>query len=243
MRALRPRRQRLGAVALALAALLLTAFPLIRPFFPMDPTAPEATLGAASAPITSAPWLLAHSIAMAAFVLLMYGTLALYARLAHGVREALAFRGMVSSLAGIALIMPMLGVETHVMPLIGKLYLAGTAGIAPIVGLIYLGPAIMVFLLGLLLLAIGSICFAMAIWRTRGLPRWGGVIYAVGLALWFPPFPRIVCSSQWLLPFRPTKAWLSHRAGLQAEPSTWRRTSRIPSCVIQRPRSPGRMHA
>jgi len=112
--------------------------------------------------------------------------------LAHGVREARAFQGMVSSLAGIALIMPMLGVETHVMPLIGKLYLAGTTGIASIVGRIYLGPAIMVFLLGLLLLAIGSICFAVAIWQTRPLPRWGGVIYAIGLALWFPPFPRSV---------------------------------------------------
>ena len=186
------RRRRLGAAALALAAFLLAVFPLIRPFFPMDPTVPEPTLRAASGPFTSAPWLLAHSIAMLAFVLLMCGTLALYARLANGEREAVALWGLVSSLTGIALIMPMLGVETHIMPLVGTLYLSGTTGIAPIVGQIYLGPAIAVFLLGLLLLAIGSICFAVAVWRTRVLPRWSGVIYAVGLALWFPPFSRAV---------------------------------------------------
>jgi len=185
-------RRRLGAAALALAALLLAVFPLIRPFFPMDPTMPEPTLRAASGPFTSAPWLLAHSIAMLAFVLLMCGTLTLYARQADGEQEALALRGLVASLTGIALVMPMLGVETHIMPLVGRLYLAGTTDIAPIVGQIYLGPAIAVFLLGLLLLAIGSVCFAVAIWRTRMLPRWGGVIYAIGLALWFPPFPRPV---------------------------------------------------
>jgi hypothetical protein len=168
MRKLGFKRRRVGAMALGVAAFLLAVFPLIRPFFPMDPRSPEPTLRAASGPFTSAPWLFAHSIAMVAFVLLMYGTLALYARLADGDREALAFRGMVSNYAGIALIMPMLGVEIHIMPLVGALYLAGTTGIVPIVGWIYLGPAIMLFLIGLLLLSIGSICLAVAIEQSGG---------------------------------------------------------------------------
>jgi hypothetical protein len=82
--------------------------------------------------------------------------------------------------------------ETYVLPIVGKLYLAGTTGIAPIVGLIYLGPAIVVFLLGLLFLAIGVVYLAAAIWRDSRLPRWAGVLFAIGLALRFPPFPRAV---------------------------------------------------
>jgi hypothetical protein len=192
MRKLDPGRMRLGAVALGLAALLLAVFPLIRPFFPLDPTSPEQTLVVASGAIASARWLVAHSIAMAAFVLLLPGILALYAHLADADREASAFRAMVFSLAGIVLIMPMLGVETHILPIIGRLYLAGRTDIAPIVGLIYLGPALGIFLLGLLLLAVGSICFAAVIRHTRLLPPWAGIIFAAGLTFWFPPFPRMV---------------------------------------------------
>src|SRR2546426_5521583 len=80
--------------------------------------------------------------------------------------------------------------EDRVLPILGRLYLAGTTGIAPVVALIYLGPAIVVVLLGLLFLAIGVIYLAVAIWQDGGLPRWAGVLFAIGLALWFPPFPR-----------------------------------------------------
>jgi len=31
---------------------------------------------------------------------------------------------------------------------------------------------------------------AEAIWQDGRLPRWAGVLFAIGLALWFPPFPR-----------------------------------------------------
>jgi len=170
----------------------LTAFPLIRPFFSLDPTAPDKTLRVASPVITPAWWTVAHSIAMLAFVLLVYGTLTLYAYLADGQPEPRAFRALTWSLAGIVLVMPMLGVETHILPIVGRLYITGATDIAPAVGLIYLGPAIVVFLLGLLFLAIGAIYFALAIWQGGVLPRWAGAFFAIGLALWFPPFPRTV---------------------------------------------------
>jgi hypothetical protein len=41
-------RIRLGALALGLSALLFTAFPLVRPFFRLDPRSPDETLAAAS---------------------------------------------------------------------------------------------------------------------------------------------------------------------------------------------------
>jgi hypothetical protein len=49
--------------------------------------------------------------------------MALYVPLANSHVESRAWRAMVLSLAGIALMMPMLGVETHILPIIGKLYL------------------------------------------------------------------------------------------------------------------------
>ena len=183
-------RARLGALALGLSALLLTAFPLVRPFFPLDPRSPDETLAVASPLITSVPWVVAHLLAMLAFVLLLFGVLTLYAHLRAGPVEPRALRALAWSLAGIALIMPMLGFETHVLPILGRLYLAGTTGIAPVVALIYFGPAIVVFLLGLLFLAIGAVYLAVAIWQDGRLPRWAGVLFAIGLALWFPPFPR-----------------------------------------------------
>jgi len=154
-------RVRFGTLALGLSALLLTAFPLVRPFFPLDPYSPGETLAIAGSSITSARWLVAHLLAMMAFVLLPFGMLALYAYLRVGVMETSAWRALAWSLAGIVLIMPMLGFETFVLPILGKLYLAGTPGIAPVLGLIYLGPAIGVFLLGLLFLAIGVIYLSL----------------------------------------------------------------------------------
>jgi hypothetical protein len=183
---------RFGSLALGLSALLLAAFPLIRPFFSMDPRDPAETLAAASTLVVSTSWFVAHLLCTLAFVLLLYGLIILYAALASSPMERRAFWAMVSSLAGSALILPMLGVETYMLPVLGKLYLAGQSGIFPAIDMIYLGPAVGVFLVALLLLAIGAVTFAVAIWHSRMLPRLAAILFAAGLALWFPPFPEVV---------------------------------------------------
>jgi len=165
---------------------------MLRPFFPLDPTSPDKTLAVASPAITSASWVASHLLAMLAFVLLPLGLLTLYGHLRAGPLEPRAWRALAWSLAGIALIMPMLGFETHVLPIPGRLYLAGTIGIAPVMSLMYLGPAFVVFLLGLLFFAIGALYFAVAIWQDGALPRWAGVLFAIGFSLWFPAFPRVI---------------------------------------------------
>jgi len=60
------------------------------------------------------------------------------------------------------------------------------------VGLIYLGGATLVMVLGLLILAVGAIMLATAIARSRLLPTWAGITFAVGLALWCPLLPPAV---------------------------------------------------
>jgi len=187
-----PLRARLGALALGLSALLLAIFPLLRPFFPLDVFDGEATLRAASTALASAPWLVAHLLAMLAFVLLGCGLLALYATLATAGREGPALHALVLCLLGIGLILPAFGVETYVLPLIARAYLAGATGVAPLIEPIYRGPMTAVMLVGLALLAAGAAGFARGIWRSARLPRWAGVALALGLGLWCPILPREV---------------------------------------------------
>jgi len=182
--------RRPGAVlALALSSLALASFPLVRPFFPFDPTIPTETLAGASRAVTSARWLIAHYLALVGFVLLLCVLPALYARLASGGLESRARWATLLSGVGVALILPTLGVEIYVLPAIGRLFLDGNASIASLVGLVYLGGAAVVMLLGLLLLAIGAIVLARAIARSRALPKWAGITFAVGLVFWCPLFP------------------------------------------------------
>src|SRR5262249_43529010 len=120
---------RLGSLALGLSALLLAVFPLIRPFFPLDPLAPAETLAAASPVVASTPWVVSHLVCTLAFVLLLYGVLSLYAALASTSEEPRALSAMALSFAGIALVLPMLGVETYMLPVLGNLYLVGQSGV------------------------------------------------------------------------------------------------------------------
>jgi hypothetical protein len=183
---------RFGSLSLGLSALLLALFPLVRPFFRLDPTEPAETLAAASPHIVSLAWVVAHLLCTLAFVLLLYGLIFVYAALASSSMERRAFWAMVFSFAGIALILPMLGIETYTLPILGRLYQTGQSEIFPAIEMIYRGLPVAMFVVALVLLAAGAITLATAIWRSRVLPRWAGVLLAAGLALWFPPFPEAV---------------------------------------------------
>jgi hypothetical protein len=191
MQTLNSTRIRLGAAALGISALLFAAFPLVRPFFPIPDVNSPANLTVATQALASSAWVIAHFIAMMALVLLLFGVLTLYAYLTNTRVERRAFLAMIFGLAGIALNMPTLGVETYTLPVIGKTYLEGQTDVISIVFALYSGPDNLVLLLGLLLLAIGAIVFAISIWQSGVLPKWAGVILAIGLALWFPLFPQI----------------------------------------------------
>ena len=184
-----PTHLRFGAVSLAASAVLFAIFPLVRPYFLLDPLEPAATLGDAGPAVASAAWVLAHAIAMAAFVLLLVSLPVVYSVLARTDAEPRAWRALMTSLGGIALIMPTLGVETYVLPAIGRLYLDGRAEIAPMIGLIYRGPTSLVMLLGLVLLAAGAIMFARAIRQSGPLSRPAGLLLATGLTFWLPLLP------------------------------------------------------
>lgn len=186
-------RVRLGAVALGVSGLLFASFPLLmRPFFHYSEVSSPDTFAAASREMTSAAWLVSHLLGMLAFVLLLFGLLTLFAFLTAHARGLYPFGGMILSILGIALLLPMLGVETFTLPVIGKVYLEGQTGVAPMLDLVRRGPGFVLLLFGLLLLAGGAIFFAVAIWRSDLLPKWAGVTFALGLALWYPILPQIM---------------------------------------------------
>ena len=207
-------RIRMGALALGLSAVLFGAFPFVRPFFRLDVFAPEATLAAASPAVTSAPWLIAHLMGMGGFILLLGAFPALYAHLTAEDDSPRLFRATIASMAGVALVLPMFGVETHALPAIGWTYLDGQPGIAPIVTLIYRGLGTVIMLIGLLLLAVSALTFAIAIWRRGTLPRWAALTWAVGLAAWLPLLPR---------PIRVIDGLLIGIGGVWLAATMWRR--------------------
>lgn len=182
---------RLGALALGASALLLAAFPLLRPFFRLDVFSPTLA-GVASGPLASAPWIVAHLVLMLGFALLPLGLLGVASALADHAGRRYARRGLLSAIAGVMLVMPAVGVETFAMPVIGQLYLDGVEGVAPALAHIYRGPMTLVMLVGLLLLTAGAIDLTRAAWRRAVLPRWGAVWLTAGLALWLPLLPRPV---------------------------------------------------
>jgi hypothetical protein len=50
------------------------------------------------------------------------------------------------------------------------------------------GPGFIVFIVGLLLLAVGAILIAIAIWQSGTLSRWSGIPFALGFILYLPQF-------------------------------------------------------
>jgi hypothetical protein len=59
-------------------------------------------------------------------------------------------------------------------------------------GEIRFDPQRLMFFLGLLLLAIGAVRLAFIIWRSGALPKLAGVVFAIGVALFFPLFPQTI---------------------------------------------------
>src|SRR5215831_21220231 len=100
-----------ASVTLGLSSLALAAFPLVRPFFPFDPTTPAETLTGASRAVTSPRWLVAHYLALTGFVLLLCVLPALHARLSAAGAQPSARLGTLLSGVGVALILPTLRVE------------------------------------------------------------------------------------------------------------------------------------
>jgi uncharacterized membrane protein len=175
-------RIRLGAAALAVAGVLFVLYPAIRPF------SDEATLQGAAA-FASAAWVVAHMLAMVGFMLLMLGLLSLHGAMQDTSVEHTAFWALVLGLVGVGLTLPFYGGEAFGLHAIGQVALfTHNQPLMKAAEVVRSGPQLLMFLIGLLLIGVSAITVATAVWKSRVLPKWSGVPFALGFALYIPQF-------------------------------------------------------
>jgi len=175
-------RVRLGAAAPAIAGVLFVLYPALRPF------SDETSLAGAAA-FASSAWLLAHMLAMVGFVLTTLGLLGLYLSVQDTPAERLSFWALIVFWIGAGLMLPFYGGEAFGLHAIGERALANQSqALVSMAEVVRSGAGLMMFLVGLLLLAAGAILSAAAVWKSGRLPRWSGVPFALGFALYIPQF-------------------------------------------------------
>lgn len=175
-------RIRLSAMALAIAGIFFLLYPALRPF------SDEVSLQGAAA-FASTRWLAAHMLAMVAFTLIPLGLLGLYSSLRETAAERPGYWALVLSMIGIGLTLPFYGGEAYGLHAIGQEAVAQqSAALLSMAGVVRSGPGLVLFIAGLLLLAAGAILAAAAIWKSATYPKWSGVPFAIGFALYLPQF-------------------------------------------------------
>lgn len=169
-----------GVSALPIAGLLWIATILLRGPVP-DPSGDAATFAQT---VASTSYLAAWLGITAALVLVLFGVFALYAYFAGSGVHRLAFAAMVSSIAGAALVLPLFGIFGFAYPALGEAYLEGQTGVVDVAAAIFAGPLILLYAtVSGLLYSAGLVAFGVAIWRSRTLPKWSAVPFALSAPL------------------------------------------------------------
>lgn len=177
-------RVRLAAAGLALAGVLFFLYPALRPW--RDESTADGALQAMSSPW----WVATHLFAMIGFILVPLALLAVR-RVVDATRsERLAVTAAVTTWIGVGLTLPYYGAEDFALNTIATKVAGGQSlDLLDLADSIRYHPAaVTTFLIGLLLLGIGPVLAATAIWRSGVLPRFSGILFAAGFALFIPQF-------------------------------------------------------
>ncbi len=175
-------RIRLGAGALAVAGILFVLYPAIRPF------SDEISLQGAAAFARDA-WVVAHTLAIVGFILLTLGLLSLAIALQDTPVGNLAFWALVVGLIGVGLTLTFYGIEAFAVHDIGQRAVwQHDVTLMRLAAAVRTGPQLIIFTMGLLLVAVSTILAAIAVWRSRVFTKWSGVPMALGFALFIPQF-------------------------------------------------------
>ena len=96
-------------------------------------------------------------------------------------------RGLILTMIGTGLTLPFFGVEAFGLQVIGQQAVAQNSPNAlTVANLIRFGPAIWFIIVGLLIVGLGAVLFGSAVWSSGTLPKWSGVLLALGFALYIP---------------------------------------------------------
>jgi uncharacterized membrane protein len=103
--------------------------------------------------------------------------------------ERLAFWSLVVELFGITLTLPFYGGEAYGLHAIGREALDQQNGaLVDLSSTVRGGAGLVLYLVGLLLLGVGAVMVAVTVWKAATFPKWSGVVFALGFALYIPQF-------------------------------------------------------
>lgn len=171
-----------SAAGLAVAGLLFVLYPAIRPF------SDEKSLQGAAA-FGSGAWIVAHSLAIVGFVLLVLAMFGVYLVLQRSPAEPWLRYALLLGWLGVGLTLPFYGAEVFGLHAIGQAALQRhDQSLVALAAVVRGQPGIWFIVIGLLLLAVGMVLFAVGAWRSRMLVPWIGVPLAVAFALYLPQF-------------------------------------------------------
>ncbi|MEV6980753.1 hypothetical protein AB0M95_05760 [Sphaerisporangium sp. NPDC051017] len=172
-------RVRFGAAALMVAGVLFFLYPVVRPY------SDESSMSGAEA-IGSSAWVASHLFAMIGFILLTLGLLGVHLVLGH--RRSL--HALVVTMIGTGLTLPYYGAEDFGLYVIARRVVAqGDLSLMALVEEFRFQPvAVTMFGAGLVLLGVGVVMAAAAVWRSGVLARWSAVPLAAAFALFLPQF-------------------------------------------------------
>jgi hypothetical protein len=130
---------------------------------------------------------LTWAILLINLVIQTFAWLAFWAFLRDTPEERLAFWGMVLSITGNGLFLPIAGIVALTAPMVAELYVSGNEAVIAVADSAIFGPLALPFLIASAFALLGgAILIGLALWRSPLLPRWTAIPYVVhGLCLTF----------------------------------------------------------
>lgn len=168
---------RWGAFALSSSATLTLGGLLLRGPLLIETSDAQAFAESVASPNN----LIAETFLPLSLIIQLFGFLGMYAYLENPATQKSSFWGMVFSILGNGLFLPFAGVFAFAIPIVGQLYLAGNTDVMQVATLTLTPPSTGFFYLiaSAFALTSGAILFALAMWKTNGIPRWLPIIYFI----------------------------------------------------------------
>jgi hypothetical protein len=211
-------RIRLGVAMLVLSGVMTIVGLALRGPNPVDGHGLDAAAFIAVSQASSHEW--TWAILLLNLTLQIYAWMALWAFVRGTHEERAAFWGMVLSIAGNGLFLPIAGIVALTSPMVAELYLEGNEAVLGIVESAIFGPlALPLLVASAFALLFGAGLTAFVLWRSPLLPRWTAIPYFLhGLCLTF--FAQV----HYVLEFSGGPLLLASALGIAA--SVWRHTGK-----------------
>jgi uncharacterized MnhB-related membrane protein len=181
--------------------------------------------------VTSTFYIVEGYSSLIGFVLLLFGLVALYGHLSSLAASPWNTAGMILSVAGAALLLPVYGVIALADPVLGDVYLSGhpdvAAAMVPLSGGNFSARLIAYFVVVVLICLAGAITTAVAIWGSAVLPRRAGILIAVAYLLTAASFPPVALIGALLLAVIGT--WLALRIRRESSAAAMTRVRPAPA--------------